>query len=237
MKCASNRRAARRAWTLRVASNRRAARRVSSLMDLALFDFDGTITHSDSFRPFLYFASGRRRRLLGTLLLGPLVLLYELGLFPTPRMRQAAAYACFCGRDATAVRELGAAYADTLASAVRPEALERIAWHQRRGDAIVVVSASLDVYLQAWCQRLGIECVCTELETRGGRLSGRYAGGDCSGAEKARRVRARYDLSRYEHVYAYGDTAEDEALLALASRPYFCWKARYVESEAHDEIG
>ncbi len=55
-------------------------------------------------------------------------------------------------------------------------------------------------------------------------MTGEYAGGDCTGAEKARRVRERYDLSRYPVVYAYGDTPEDYELLRLASKRYFRWQ-------------
>jgi len=51
--------------------------------------------------------------------------------------------------------------------------------------------------------------------------TGRFLDGDCSGEEKARRVRARYVLGEYERIYAYGDTAEDHALLRLASTRYF----------------
>ena len=64
----------------------------------------------------------------------------------------------------------------------------------------------------------------TELESRRGVLTGRYLGGDCTGAEKARRVRARYDLGRYPIIYAYGDTHEDRELLDLASKRYFRWR-------------
>jgi hypothetical protein len=37
-------------------------------------------------------------------------------------------------------------------------------------------------------------------------------------------VRERYELARYPVIYAYGDTPEDAELLALAHRPYFCWR-------------
>jgi phosphoserine phosphatase len=89
---------------------------------------------------------------------------------------------------------------------------------------VVVVSASLDVYLSEWCKEVGVELICTELEARGGILTGRYRHGDCTGKEKARRVRERYDVRAYEVVYAYGDTKEDEAMLALAQRRFFRWR-------------
>ena len=89
---------------------------------------------------------------------------------------------------------------------------------------VVVVSASLDVYLRPWCAGLGLQLICTELEARSGTLTGRYTGGDCTGSEKARRVLARYDLRQYSTIYAYGDTTEDHELLGLASKRYFRWR-------------
>jgi phosphoserine phosphatase len=64
------------------------------------------------------------------------------------------------------------------------------------------------------------------LEERGGVLTGRYRGLQCVGEEKARRVRAHYDLSRYGRVHAYGDTPEDHALLALAHCRSYRWRAQ-----------
>jgi HAD superfamily hydrolase (TIGR01490 family) len=137
-------------------------------------------------------------------------------------MRAAASFVCFRGRAEADVRACGERYAKGFGERVRPESLARIRWHRDQGDTVVIVSASLDAYLRSWCQELGLELICTELESKRGKLTGRYRGGDCTGPEKARRVRERYDSSRYETVYAYGDTAEDRELLALASERFFC---------------
>jgi phosphatidylglycerophosphatase C len=193
-------------------------------MDLALFDFDGTITTHDTFRPFLSFASSRARMALGTALLGPMVVGYEIGWIRASRMRAAAAYLCCRGRPERELRELGARYGQTLTRLFRPEALERIRWHKRRGDTVVVVSASLRPYLEDLCRGLEAELVCTELEARRSVLTGHYLGGDCTGPEKARRVRVGYDLARYSTIFAYGDTREDAELLELATRRYYRWR-------------
>lgn len=111
-------------------------------------------------------------------------------------------------------------------------ALERIAWHKGRGDVVVVVSAALDVYLEPWCRALGVDVICTRLEVRDGRRTGRYLRGDCCGNEKARRIRERYTLSEFETVYAYGDTEEDRAMLAMADRQYFQWQEVSVKPSA-----
>ena len=95
---------------------------------------------------------------------------------------------------------------------------------QGRGDRVVVVSASLEVYLEPWCRKLDLDVVCTRLETCNGHLTGRYLLGDCCGAAKAVRVRERYALSEYDSVWAYGDTEEDRHLLQLAGRKFFRWR-------------
>jgi phosphatidylglycerophosphatase C len=191
-------------------------------MNLALFDFDGTITTQDTFTPFVYFAASRTRIVLGTMCLLPLIVAYKLGLLPGTRMRAAVVRFGFRGRALAEVLELGARYAQvTVPRVVRPDALERIRWHQAQGDTVVIVSASLDAYLRAWCDELGLDLICTKLEVENGKLTGRYVDGDCTGPEKAKRVRERYDMARYAIVYAYGDTSEDRQLLELANKRYF----------------
>jgi phosphatidylglycerophosphatase C len=195
-------------------------------MNLALFDFDGTITTHDTFTPFLHFSSTRRRIVLGTAALLPLVLAYRLRLLPATKMRALGAYVAFRGRNAEELSSIGRRYSQTLARLVRPEALEKIRWHQAQGDEVVVVSASLQPYLRGFCDEHRIALICTELEHDAGTLTGRYKAGDCTGHEKARRVRAAYDLARYPVIYAYGDTPEDEALLGLATKRYYRWRER-----------
>lgn len=193
-------------------------------MNLALFDFDGTVTVKDTFTAFLRFAIDRRRMLVGGVLASPVGIGFRCGVIPAAVARPVYARCAFQGTPAARVRKLGRRYAtDVLPGAMRPRALERIAWHQDRGDVVVIVSASLDVYLQPWGRSLGVAVICTELEERGGRMTGRYMAGDCSGGEKARRVQERYDLAAYATIYAYGDTAEDREMLALADRKYFRW--------------
>lgn len=193
-------------------------------MNLALFDFDGTITVGDTFSPFLRFAVRPSRVALGGLLVGPLVLGYRLRLVSASRARPIVTRVGFQGERADTVRDLGRKYAaEVLPTVLRPNALERIDWHQRQGDVVVVVSASLDVYVDPWCKAIGVQCICTELEARNGRLTGRYRQGDCSGHAKVRRIREQHDLSQYSVIYAYGDSSEDREMLELAHRKYYRW--------------
>jgi phosphatidylglycerophosphatase C len=194
-------------------------------MNLALFDFDGTITSREMFRPFIEFAVSPRRRALGSALLGPMVLGYKLGWVPPNLMRRCAVHVALRGIAEAKAFALGADFARTmLPGVVRDHAWERIQWHKAQGDRVVVVSGALDVYLSHWCREHGLDLLCSRLESRGGTLTGRYRGEQCVNAEKSRRVVGAYDLSRYPVIYAYGDTREDMDLLGLAHRRYYQWQ-------------
>lgn len=195
-------------------------------MNLALFDFDGTITTREMMPDFMVAAVPPLRLALGRVLLAPWVIGYKLGLVSGVSVRRVIVRFGFSGVTEAALSQVGQRFAaEVLPGVLRPQAMERIAWHKAQGDTVVVVSGALDVYLAHWCRAHDLALLCSTLETREGKLTGRYAGAQCVRAEKARRVAEHYDLSRYPLVYAYGDTPEDEDLLALAHRRYYRWQA------------
>lgn len=194
-------------------------------MNLALFDFDGTITRTDTWTPFMRLAVRPSRMRMAVVLLSPVIVGYRLGMISSSRGRQAAARVGFAGERAAEIRQYGARYASTvLPGTLQPRALERLEWHRAAGDHVVIVSASLDAYIAPWCAERGLEYICTTLEERNGRLTGRYVDGDCAGPEKARRIRERFDLASYQVIYAYGDSGEDREMMSLAHRKFYRWE-------------
>lgn len=194
-------------------------------MNLALFDFDGTITHREMFGDFMRFAASRRRLMLGVPLFAPLMAGYKLGMVSGSAIRAQSVRFGFRGVPATYMQMMGQRFADeALPPVLRPQALERIQWHREQGDRILVVSGALDVYLEHWCKRHALDVICSRLEIVDGRLTGRYHGAQCVGAEKSRRVRETCELDRFPLVYAYGDTPEDLDMLSIAHRRYYRWQ-------------
>lgn len=191
-------------------------------MNLALFDFDGTLTTRATYGDFMRHAVSPRRRALGTPLFAPMLALYKLGLVSGNRIRRDVAAFGLRGASATHVHAAGARFAaEHIPPLLRVDAMQRLAWHKAQGDTVVLVSGGLDFYLAPWCRTHGIELICSRMETRGDRLTGDYHGAQCVGEEKARRVRERYDLTAYASCYAYGDTPEDAAMLALAPKRFY----------------
>jgi len=192
-------------------------------MRLALFDFDGTLTTRDTFSDFLRFSMSPSRRILGSLMLAPLVLGYRSGHLSAAFVRPRVSRFAFWGRSAAQVRGFGERYAkQVIPGLLDPAMLARMRLHRESGDRVVLVSASLDAYLEPWCRAEGVELICTQLEQVGARLTGRYVQGDCAGAEKLRRIRAAYELESYDEIHAYGDTVEDFPMLEIADHRFLC---------------
>ncbi len=190
-------------------------------MDLALFDFDHTITHVDTYSRFLRSIATPEQLARARLSIGPWLAGYRLDLVPAHGIRKRVTRLAFTGRQEEEIHELGLRFStEALPDYLRPEMMQRIEWHQSRGDTIVVVSGSLDAYLRPWCEQHGLAVICNRLEAGNGTLTGRYDGGDC-GSDKKRRIRAQYDVSRFPCVHAYGDSREDKPMLALAHKRWY----------------
>lgn len=189
---------------------------------LALFDFDGTLTTSESFAAFLRMVVPKARLRWGGLLVSPLVLAYRLRLLSGTVVRAAILRVATRGLDADAVTAAGKRYArDVIPATLRPDMLARLRWHRDRGDVVAVVTGTFDLCLRDWCEAEGVALLASSLEQVDGRLTGRYAGAQCVGAEKRRRVRAAHDMAAFARVHAYGDTVEDLPMLALADEAVY----------------
>jgi phosphatidylglycerophosphatase C len=182
---------------------------------------DGTLTTGDCVTPFLRRAAGRR--LWTTLLRRPLAVGASLVRRDRDRLKEIAC-AALEGREGATIDALGAAFArEVEGGMLRDDTLARLRRHREVGHTVLLASASLDPYLMPLGASLGVDgVVCTVLE-RGadGRLTGNLVGENCRGPEKARRVQAwlsEHGLDDAE-LWAYGDSAGDDELLALADRP------------------
>ena len=191
-------------------------------LNLALFDFDGTITTREMLPDFFRIAIPSPRFRIGKILLAPFIIGYRLRLIPGTFIRAVIVRIGFSGVSYCEYARKGREFAvEVLPRVVRAEAIERIRWHKAHGDVVVVVSGALDIYLDHWCHHHGVELICSSLEVRNGVLTGRYRGEQCVRSEKARWVASRFPVASFAEVYAYGDTVEDRELLALASRKFY----------------
>ena len=135
-------------------------------------------------------------------------------------MRARLFQSMFKGIAADFVQNLAQEYALQLTQNLDQNLLQQLRLHQQQGDHIVLVSASIDLYLVPICEFLNIELICTATEIKDGLLTGHYSSEDCSCEQKKLRILQQYNLEDYQYIYAYGNSEEDLDMLSLADHPY-----------------
>ena len=190
------------------------------MASLALFDFDGTLTDRDTMLAFCRSVVGPYRFVAGMIMLSPMLFAYALRLLSADRAK-VLLRAFLAGRTRAELDAAGERFADLIDGWLRNGAMARLRWHRAQGHTVLLVSASLDLWLAPWARRHGLTLVCTGGAWDGDVFTGRLATPNCNGPEKVRRVEALHDVREFERIYAYGDSSGDREMLALAHEPSF----------------
>ena len=186
------------------------------------FDFDGTLTIRDSFTAFLRWKAGPGGWALGLLKMAPAMAAYARDR-DRGRIKAASVREFLGGMSRTSLDAEAGQFADAVWDRfIRPDALA--CWQDwgRRGAHRVIVTASPETTVAPFALRLGAEGLLgTHLVFDAqDRVSGAFAGPNCRGAEKVRRLKAAFG-DDVRIIAAYGDTSGDTEMLAAAEQPGF----------------
>lgn len=185
-------------------------------MNIAFFDFDGTISKCDSFALFLRFILGRKFYVKLAQNLHILVL-YKLGFISNTNAKEHVLSSCIKGMDISKFQAYCKDFLPNLESICKDSALQKIAWHKAQGHKVAIVSASFEEYLGFLAQKLEVDLIATKMEVKDGVITGRFTTPNCYGAQKVARIKAQYNLTDFTQIYTYGDTKGDKEMLGLAS--------------------
>jgi phosphatidylglycerophosphatase C len=190
----------------------------ATLSGVAVFDLDGTITRHDTMPRFLLLAVRRRPARAWGLWIVPGALARFLLDRDRGRLKSRLVRALLGGATRTEVARLAAEFATGAAApALRSRALAAIGRHRARGDYLVLLSASVDLYVPALGARLGFdEVICTELLWRDDRLDGALRSANRRGDEKTRCLEALRGEHPGARITAYGNADSDLEHLARA---------------------
>lgn len=189
--------------------------------NIAFFDFDGTMSGRDSLFIFLKFLVGKSRFYWGMISNLHSLLGYSLGLLSNTKAKQKVVAYFLKGMSEKELAQKCQDFVPILESTIKQSALQRMQWHLDRGDRVAIVSATFSCYLKPLTQRLGVDCLATELEIKEGILTGRFATPNCYGEEKVRRICEKYNLGQYQEIYAYGDSRGDREMLEIATQRFY----------------
>lgn len=199
------------------------AKKTAEPIQMIAFDFDGTITTTDTLKIFFRYHAGNLRWTLTVLKLLPIFIGYLLKLVPRDTVKARLVKSFLTGADAAAFQAKADQFAkDVIPGLIRPNALKALIEKNNGPDTVYIVSASLSAYIVPWAKSHGINnVIATEVETASSKLTGNLDGVNCWGPGKIVKIDAEMGEQPYILKEAYGDTRGDREMLHAAEASYF----------------
>ncbi len=192
-------------------------------MRLAVFDLDGTITRRDTLTPYVLGWLRRKPwRLPRLLAVIPDLLRFAFGSRDHGALKAALIRNAIGGATRTEVAQWSAAFVPQLLhSGVFADARAAIQRHHEAGDRLILMSASVDIYVPAIGESLGFaQTICSRVLWVDDVLDGSLVGENCREQEKLRQlVQLRTAYPGCE-IVAYGNSAPDMPHLLAADKGY-----------------
>lgn len=186
------------------------------------FDFDGTLTRSDTFLPFLKFSLGTLRFSLALLRNSFWLFLYAIKIYPNWKAKKRLFATCFAGWKKEEFEQAGQLFAYCHRSVLRHKAACVLKKHIEDGAHVYIISASMEAWVKPLLKEFpSLIYLTTCPEVTNGYLTGRFSSTNCYGIEKANRLLAIEPLRETYTLYAYGNSKGDKELLRLADYGYY----------------
>lgn len=190
------------------------------------FDFDGTLTTSDTLLEFIKYAKGRGRFLMVFLMYSPLLVLMKLHLYPNWKAKQQIFAHLFAGMRIEKFDALCRGFAEESQHLLRPKGITLMHEALVAGAQVFIVSASIDNWVRPFFDirnLKGVQVLGTQIEVEDGKLTGNFKSNNCYGKEKVHRITEvlkSFERSEYE-IEAFGDSRGDKEMLAFADKGHF----------------
>jgi HAD superfamily phosphoserine phosphatase-like hydrolase len=193
-------------------------------MKVYAFDFDGTLTRRDSFVEFIRFVKGDKEFLKCFLRYSLQLVAMKLGLYPNWKVKRQVFSYCFGGMTEAVFEAYCTQFALSKATIMRPAGLEKIQTLLKEENTdVVVVSASVENWVRPFFGEMAssMKFLCTRVEVKESRLTGRFLSKNCFGKEKVARLHALYPDRGEIMLTAYGDSRGDKEMLDYANEGYY----------------
>ena len=208
------------------------------------FDFDGTLTTSDTLLEFIKYAKGRGRFLMVFLMYSPLLVMMKLHLYPNWKAKQQIFAHLFAGMRIEKFDALCRGFAEENQHLLRPKGITLVHEALVAGAQVFIVSASIDNWVRPFFDirnLKGVQVLGTQIEVVDGKVTGRFKTNNCYGEEKVRRIcealttttgtsipttnaygttSLSFDRSQYD-IEAFGDSRGDKEMLAFADQGHY----------------
>jgi HAD superfamily hydrolase (TIGR01490 family) len=195
---------------------------INKIPNLAVFDFDGTITNVDTFNDIILLNFGRIKFYLFCFLISPIIFLYKLSILKNDVPKKILFKYFFGGMNVSKFKKICDHYQIRLAMQVKKDALVKIKYHQSKNDTVIINSASIFNWIYPWASNHKIHHIlATEIEIKNNVVTGNFSTPCCYGAEKVNRLLHKFSSIKFDKIYAYGDSRGDKQLLKFSDFPNY----------------
>ena len=188
---------------------------------LVVFDLDGTLTRRDTLTGYVFGLLARYParwgRLVGVL---PTLVRFALGRAAHGELKGALLHAALGGLAREQLSEWTSHYVPRLIRrGMFAEGLAEVERHRKAGHHLVLMSATVDLYVPAIAAALGFdEWVCSRVRWQGDRLDGRLDGPNIRDREKAHCLRQIIGRFPRRRIMGYGNSMPDLDHLRLVDK-------------------
>ena len=194
-------------------------------MQIAFIDFDGTLTRKDSFFQFIKRVAPGWKHLVGLGFIGCWYLAFLSGFISRQRLKEKAIQFFLGGKDANSVYEKSNRFARNILPGLITERGKMLLYSYKKKDVkIVIVTASLDLWIKPWCRQMGYDYLCSHIEIVNGKITGKIIGENCRGVEKVNQIKKHYILKGYNKIFVHGDSKQDMEMLRLGTDSFYKWE-------------
>lgn len=188
---------------------------------LYCFDFDGTLTYSDTMFLYLKFYNSSKFR-TQFLKHVPLFVLLKLKLVEPEKIKKSFIASILKGESKEKIEKKSQQFFEKYYPEIfRTNALEFIENIDRSHTESYIVSASLDIWVQPFAEKFKMNLLATRAEFIDDIFTGNFTGKNCNGQEKVERLKAAVKGRKYDKIIAFGDTSGDREMMDWADESQF----------------
>ncbi len=188
---------------------------------LYLFDFDGTLTYKDTMFLYLKFYNSMKFYVQFVKHI-PLFVLLKLKLADAEKVKKSFISSILKGESRTKIEKKSQSFFEKYQDEIfRVNALEFINNIDRTQTESYIVSASLDIWVKPFAEKLEMKLLSTRAEFKNDIFTGNFIGKNCNGPEKVKRIIETVNERKFDKIIAFGDTSGDREMLSWADKSHF----------------
>lgn len=204
-------------------------KRCLSVNKIVFSDFDGTITRKDSFIRSLFFYSSISKICCNLPGLVFNLIKFFLGKISRNDMKEYSYGKFFSGVKISFIAKKNEKYIKKIK--FNDKVVKLLESFKEDGFKIVLVTASPDIYIGYFTKEFGYDgFICTKVEKKDGKLTGKLSGMNCNNEEKVKRIKESEYYSDSSEIITLGNSKGDHAMLGLSDDYYYVIDGKPVKN-------